>query len=184
MGPPCLHRHTISSFIKALFMITTFVNLFIGGQAIKLIMEYLPLGSLKDYLPRNKSKTSLSTLLSYASQICQVTHFCFVIIWQITWNIVIFLSIINLETTNLLVNPNNHKMLWISGGKFLDTMINIWAVPSNTTADHWWYRESCKTWLSTANFTLLHQLVSNMRIHFIYTFQVLFGLFTGHRIMW
>ncbi|KAM9849003.1 tyrosine-protein kinase JAK1 [Aulostomus maculatus] len=42
-----------------------------GGQAIKLIMEYLPLGSLKEYLPRNKSKTDLSTLLSYSIQICQ-----------------------------------------------------------------------------------------------------------------
>nr|WTM56510.1 JAK1 protein [Lateolabrax maculatus] len=42
-----------------------------GGQAIKLIMEYVPLGSLKEYLPRNKSKTSLSTLLSYSIQICQ-----------------------------------------------------------------------------------------------------------------
>nr|QIS60160.1 Janus kinase 1 [Trachinotus ovatus] len=42
-----------------------------GGQAIKLIMEYLPLGSLKEYLPRNKSKTSLSTLLSYSLQICK-----------------------------------------------------------------------------------------------------------------
>uniref|UniRef100_A0A8C9ZJ53 Tyrosine-protein kinase n=1 Tax=Sander lucioperca TaxID=283035 RepID=A0A8C9ZJ53_SANLU len=42
-----------------------------GGQAIKLIMEYLPLGSLKEYLPRNKSKTSLSTLLSYSIQICK-----------------------------------------------------------------------------------------------------------------
>uniref|UniRef100_A0A672J8T1 Tyrosine-protein kinase n=1 Tax=Salarias fasciatus TaxID=181472 RepID=A0A672J8T1_SALFA len=42
-----------------------------GGQAIKLIMEYLPLGSLKEYLPRNKSRTSLSTLLSYSAQICE-----------------------------------------------------------------------------------------------------------------
>ncbi|XP_070689000.1 tyrosine-protein kinase JAK1 [Pempheris klunzingeri] len=42
-----------------------------GGQAIKLIMEYVPLGSLKEYLPRNKSKTSLSTLLSYSTQICK-----------------------------------------------------------------------------------------------------------------
>uniref|UniRef100_A0A3B4WM19 Tyrosine-protein kinase n=1 Tax=Seriola lalandi dorsalis TaxID=1841481 RepID=A0A3B4WM19_SERLL len=42
-----------------------------GGQAIKLIMEYLPLGSLKEYLPRNKSKTNLSTLLSYSVQICK-----------------------------------------------------------------------------------------------------------------
>uniref|UniRef100_A0A4W6DA55 Tyrosine-protein kinase n=1 Tax=Lates calcarifer TaxID=8187 RepID=A0A4W6DA55_LATCA len=43
----------------------------ICGQAIKLIMEYLPLGSLKEYLPRNKSKTNLSTLLSYSIQICK-----------------------------------------------------------------------------------------------------------------
>lgn len=42
-----------------------------GGQAAKLIMEYLPLGSLKEYLPKYKSKTSLGTLLSYATQICQ-----------------------------------------------------------------------------------------------------------------
>ncbi|KAF3690673.1 Tyrosine-protein kinase JAK1 [Channa argus] len=42
-----------------------------GGQAIKLIMEYLPQGSLKEYLPRHKSKTSLSTLLSYSMQICK-----------------------------------------------------------------------------------------------------------------
>uniref|UniRef100_A0A8C4P0C1 Tyrosine-protein kinase n=1 Tax=Dicentrarchus labrax TaxID=13489 RepID=A0A8C4P0C1_DICLA len=33
-----------------------------GGQAIKLIMEYVPLGSLKEYLPRHKKDTSLSTL--------------------------------------------------------------------------------------------------------------------------
>uniref|UniRef100_UPI0037E940A3 tyrosine-protein kinase JAK1 n=1 Tax=Semicossyphus pulcher TaxID=241346 RepID=UPI0037E940A3 len=42
-----------------------------GGQAIKLIMKYVPLGSLKEYLPRNKGKTSLSTLLSYSIQICK-----------------------------------------------------------------------------------------------------------------
>ncbi|KAM9386359.1 tyrosine-protein kinase JAK1 [Pholidichthys leucotaenia] len=42
-----------------------------GGQAIKLIMEYVPLGSLKEYLPRNKNKTDLCTLLSYAIQICK-----------------------------------------------------------------------------------------------------------------
>ncbi|KAE8293949.1 Tyrosine-protein kinase JAK1 [Larimichthys crocea] len=42
-----------------------------GGQAIKLIMEYVSLGSLKDYLPRHKKDTSLSTLLSYSTQICK-----------------------------------------------------------------------------------------------------------------
>nr|XP_046248296.1 tyrosine-protein kinase JAK1 [Scatophagus argus] len=42
-----------------------------GGQAIKLIMEYVPLGSLKEYLPRHKKDTNLSTLLSYCVQICK-----------------------------------------------------------------------------------------------------------------
>uniref|UniRef100_A0A8C8D987 Tyrosine-protein kinase n=1 Tax=Oncorhynchus tshawytscha TaxID=74940 RepID=A0A8C8D987_ONCTS len=41
------------------------------GRAIKLIMEYLPAGSLKEYLPHNRGQTSLKTLLSYAVQICQ-----------------------------------------------------------------------------------------------------------------
>ncbi|KAJ8409417.1 hypothetical protein AAFF_G00228180 [Aldrovandia affinis] len=42
-----------------------------GGHSIKLIMEYLPAGSLKDYLPRYKAQTDLKRLLSYAVQICQ-----------------------------------------------------------------------------------------------------------------
>nr|AAC00207.1 JAK1 tyrosine kinase [Tetraodon fluviatilis] len=42
-----------------------------GGQAFKLIMEYVPMGSLKDYLPRHKKDTSLATLLSYSVQICK-----------------------------------------------------------------------------------------------------------------
>lgn len=50
------------------------LNVCTGGQAIKLIMEYLPLGSLKEYLPRNKSKVNLSTLISYSIQICKVTQ--------------------------------------------------------------------------------------------------------------
>ncbi|KAL1022781.1 hypothetical protein UPYG_G00032220 [Umbra pygmaea] len=41
------------------------------GRATKLIMEYLPAGSLKEYLPRNKANTDPETLLSYAVQICQ-----------------------------------------------------------------------------------------------------------------
>ncbi|MBN3302191.1 JAK1 kinase, partial [Amia calva] len=42
-----------------------------GGRAMKLIMEYLPAGSLKEYLPHNKDKTDLKKLLKYAVQICQ-----------------------------------------------------------------------------------------------------------------
>ncbi|KAK7888989.1 hypothetical protein WMY93_024549 [Mugilogobius chulae] len=47
-----------------------------SGQAIKLIMEYLPLGSLKEHLPKYKSKTNLAMLLSYATQICMVCSEC------------------------------------------------------------------------------------------------------------
>ncbi|XP_066536675.1 tyrosine-protein kinase JAK1-like [Hoplias malabaricus] len=42
-----------------------------GGKTIKLIMEYLPAGSLKDYLPKNKAHISQNRLLLYALQICQ-----------------------------------------------------------------------------------------------------------------
>ncbi|XP_048354993.1 tyrosine-protein kinase JAK1 [Sphaerodactylus townsendi] len=42
-----------------------------GGNGIKLIMEFLPSGSLKDYLPRNKNKISLKQQLKYAVQICR-----------------------------------------------------------------------------------------------------------------
>ncbi|XP_076829600.1 tyrosine-protein kinase JAK1-like [Brachyhypopomus gauderio] len=42
-----------------------------GGRTIKLIMEYLPAGSLKDYLPKKKAQTSQHRLLLYAMQICE-----------------------------------------------------------------------------------------------------------------
>ncbi|XP_048832138.1 tyrosine-protein kinase JAK1 [Brienomyrus brachyistius] len=42
-----------------------------GGLSIKLIMEYLPAGSLKEYLPQRKAQTDLQRLLTYAVQICK-----------------------------------------------------------------------------------------------------------------
>ncbi|MGH0124223.1 UNVERIFIED_CONTAM: hypothetical protein FKN15_024652 [Acipenser sinensis] len=42
-----------------------------GGRGITLIMEYLPSGSLKEYLPRNKHKINLKQQLKYGVQICQ-----------------------------------------------------------------------------------------------------------------
>ncbi|KAJ8345600.1 hypothetical protein SKAU_G00297930 [Synaphobranchus kaupii] len=41
----------------------------LGGQAVQLIMEYLPLGSLRDYLP--KHRVSVAQTLLFAEQICQ-----------------------------------------------------------------------------------------------------------------
>lgn len=43
----------------------------IGGQVVQLIMEYLPLGSLRDYLP--KRKLGIPQCLLFAQQICQVS---------------------------------------------------------------------------------------------------------------
>ncbi|XP_069783551.1 non-receptor tyrosine-protein kinase TYK2-like isoform X2 [Narcine bancroftii] len=40
-----------------------------GGQIVQLIMEYLPLGSLRDYLP--KHNVDLGQLLLFAQQVCQ-----------------------------------------------------------------------------------------------------------------
>ncbi|KAK7158820.1 hypothetical protein R3I94_005226 [Phoxinus phoxinus] len=42
-----------------------------GGTSIMLIMEYMPAGSLKEYLPNNKSNVTQKKLLLYALQICQ-----------------------------------------------------------------------------------------------------------------
>lgn len=36
-------------------------------------MEFLPSGSLKEYLPHNKNKINLKQLLRYAVQICKVS---------------------------------------------------------------------------------------------------------------
>lgn len=42
-----------------------------GGKGMKLIMEYLPSGSLKEYLPRHKSKVTVKSQILYALQICK-----------------------------------------------------------------------------------------------------------------
>lgn len=48
-----------------------------GGQVVQLIMEYLPLGSLRDYLP--KRKLGMPQYLMFAQQICQVSLGGFVV---------------------------------------------------------------------------------------------------------
>lgn len=47
-------------------------GLFTGGQIVQLIMEYLPLGSLKDYLLRDKP--GMAKCLLFAQQICEVSE--------------------------------------------------------------------------------------------------------------
>lgn len=44
-----------------------------GRRNLRLIMEYLPYGSLRDYLIKHKDRFDSKKLLHYASQICKVT---------------------------------------------------------------------------------------------------------------
>lgn len=44
-----------------------------GRRNLRLIMEYLPYGSLRDYLIKHKERFDSKKLLHYASQICKVT---------------------------------------------------------------------------------------------------------------
>lgn len=46
-----------------------------GRRNLRLIMEYLPYGSLRDYLQKHKERLDHKKLLLYASQICKVGHF-------------------------------------------------------------------------------------------------------------
>lgn len=41
-----------------------------GEKSVQLVMEYVPLGSLRDYLPRQN--VGLAQLLLFAQQICEV----------------------------------------------------------------------------------------------------------------
>lgn len=41
-----------------------------GEKSVHLVMEYVPLGSLRDYLPRHS--VGLAQLLLFAQQICEV----------------------------------------------------------------------------------------------------------------
>lgn len=61
---------THSNVLKLWFFIRVF-GLFTGGQTVQLIMEYLPLGSLKDYI--SSSKPAVAKCLLFAQQICEVS---------------------------------------------------------------------------------------------------------------
>lgn len=43
-----------------------------GRRNLRLIMEYLPFGSLRDYLMKNKERIDHKKLVHYTSQICKV----------------------------------------------------------------------------------------------------------------
>lgn len=43
-----------------------------GRRGLRLVMEYLPNGCLRDYLQKNQSRLDHRTLLLYAWQICKV----------------------------------------------------------------------------------------------------------------
>ena len=43
-----------------------------GRRNLRLIMEYLPFGSLRDYLIKNKERIDQKKLVHYTSQICKV----------------------------------------------------------------------------------------------------------------
>ncbi|KAF3829278.1 hypothetical protein GH733_003542, partial [Mirounga leonina] len=43
-----------------------------GRQSLRLVMEYLPSGCLRDFLQRHRARLAASRLLLYASQICKV----------------------------------------------------------------------------------------------------------------
>lgn len=47
-----------------------------GRKNLRLIMEYLPYGSLRDYLIKHRERFEPTKLLLYASQICKVTRGC------------------------------------------------------------------------------------------------------------
>lgn len=44
----------------------------LGRQSLRLVMEYLPSGCLRDFLQRHRARLPASRLLLYASQICKV----------------------------------------------------------------------------------------------------------------
>lgn len=46
--------------------------LLLGRQSLRLVMEYLPSGCLRDFLQRHRARLDASRLLLYASQICKV----------------------------------------------------------------------------------------------------------------
>ncbi|XP_077134328.1 tyrosine-protein kinase JAK1 [Ranitomeya variabilis] len=105
-----------------------------GGSGIKLIMEYLPSGSLKDYLPRNVNKINLKQQLQYAIQIakgmaylgsCQYVHR-------------------DLAARNVLVE-NEHRVKIGDFGltKAIETDKEYYTVKDDLDSPVFWYAPEC-----------------------------------------
>lgn len=54
---------------------SVFICMLKGRRNLRLIMEYLPYGSLRDYLQKHKDRIDHKKLLQYTSQICKVLTF-------------------------------------------------------------------------------------------------------------
>lgn len=70
-----LHWLPGASMNASFFLVTYSSELILsaGRRNLRLIMEYLPYGSLRDYLIKHKDRFDSKKMLHYASQICKVT---------------------------------------------------------------------------------------------------------------
>lgn len=68
----CVFGRNFGVFRVVFFFIFSYLFSFcLGDKVVQLIMEYVPLGSLREFLP--KHALSLSHLLLFAQQICEVS---------------------------------------------------------------------------------------------------------------
>ncbi|XP_069498087.1 tyrosine-protein kinase JAK1 isoform X2 [Ambystoma mexicanum] len=105
-----------------------------GGDGIKLIMEFLPSGSLKEYLPRHKSRINLKQQLKYAVQIskgmdylgtCQYVHR-------------------DLAARNVLVDNDNIVKIGDFGlTKTIETDKEYYTVKDDRDSPVFWYAPEC-----------------------------------------
>lgn len=73
IGEPLITQHgeLYSPFCARICNRSLLCSPMTGGQVVQLIMEYLPLGSLREYLP--KRKQGMPQNLMFAQQICKVS---------------------------------------------------------------------------------------------------------------
>ncbi|XP_043941497.1 tyrosine-protein kinase JAK1 [Protopterus annectens] len=105
-----------------------------GGRGIKLIMEFLPSGSLKEYLPRNKSKIDLKQQLTYAVQICRGMHYLGSLQYVHR----------DLAARNVLVENGNRVKIGDFGlTKAIQTNKEYYTVKDDLDSPVFWYAPEC-----------------------------------------